>query len=109
MALALLLIMTMVLGILSLMVMGILIFGKENFVKRKIILYPTLILNILVSYIAITALPSNYVLEITIASILGFAGILGFYIARFKEENLKLSKILIIISLIGNFYIRLLK
>ena len=108
MALALLLIMTIVLGILAFILIGILIFSKETFAKKKKVLYPALILNILISFIATTALPSNYILEITMAFILGFIGILGFYIALFKE-NFKLAKILIVISLIGNFYIGLLK
>lgn len=105
MALGFLFIITSIIAILILSTITISFFRKEDILKKNWFTWFILIFIVVLTIISFTALPSNYVIYKIITVSLGLLGLLGLYLNKVKNVEFKISIFLIIISLLGNFYI----
>ena len=105
MALGFLFIITSIIAILIISTITISFFRKEDILKKNWFTCFILAFIVVLTIISFTALPSNYVIYKIITVSLGLLGLLGLYLNKVKNVEFKISIFLIIISLLGNFYI----
>ena len=94
--------------IVSILIISTIILGflkRGDILNKSWFIYYNLILIIVLTFISFTSLPSNYIGYKFLTVILAILGLLSLYLNKIGKLKNQYALILIIISLVGNFYI----
>ncbi len=98
-------VMFIILAILSLASIFSLFYKNGKLLINKHLLYFTAFLIVLLGYMSFTSLPSNFIIDRFYTCILSIVGIVGFIFQLTKKKLSLIARIMISISIVGNFYL----
>lgn len=97
-----LLIIFILLGLTSIFAIISLFYNDGKLVKNKFILTLLTLHILLLGFIGFTALPSNYIFQRSISIIFILVGLIGCFLNFSKKDSTLISRILILLSIIGS-------